>query len=118
MTYNISKFKETLEKEQTTLLEELKDISIHDSETNEWTAVPEEMETEPDSNILADKNEDFDERTTMTKTLSTRLQDIEVALKKIEVGTFGVCEVCTQSIEEDRLAVNPSARTCKKHMGN
>ena len=38
-------------------------------------------------------------------------------LKKIEEGSFGVCEINGDKIEEDRLLANPAARTCKKHLG-
>jgi len=36
-------------------------------------------------------------------------------LKKIEDGTYGICEVGGEEIPEDRLDANPSARTCIEH---
>lgn len=113
---NIQQIKEALKIEQGILLEELKGKGALNTETNQWEAVPEQMDTEPDANVLADKFEDFDEREAITETLSARLHDIESALKKIEDGVFGNCETCGKSIEEDRLNANPSARTCKEHM--
>ena len=42
---------------------------------------------------------------------------VDEALEKIEKGTYGICETGGEKIEEDRLEANPSARTCKAHMG-
>jgi RNA polymerase-binding transcription factor DksA len=48
--------------------------------------------------------------------LEKQLKDVKDALEKIENGSYGVCEVGGEEIEQDRLDVNPSARTCKVHM--
>ncbi len=46
----------------------------------------------------------------------TKLVDVVSALEKIDAGTYGVCEVGGEEIEEDVLNANPSSRTCKAHM--
>ncbi|MCX5785230.1 MAG: TraR/DksA C4-type zinc finger protein [Elusimicrobia bacterium] len=40
------------------------------------------------------------------------LGDIEAALRKIENGTYGVCEHCKRAIEKKRIKAIPSARYC------
>jgi DnaK suppressor protein len=40
------------------------------------------------------------------------LRDVEDALKKIEDGSYGVCEVCGRPIGADRLSAIPWARLC------
>lgn len=45
----------------------------------------------------------------------TYLADINAALKKIEQGTYGICERCGQPISEARLEVVPTAKYCIKH---
>lgn len=40
------------------------------------------------------------------------LQDIEICLKKIEEGTYGICESCEKPIELERLEMKPYARYC------
>ena len=40
------------------------------------------------------------------------LDDIDLALKKIEDGTYGTCEVCGKPIGKERLAAIPWARFC------
>jgi RNA polymerase-binding transcription factor DksA len=48
--------------------------------------------------------------------ITTHWSDIKRALENIEQGTYGICEVGGEEIEEDRLEANPSARTCKAHL--
>lgn len=43
-----------------------------------------------------------------------RLDEIDVALQRIEAGTFGTCEVCGQPIPERRLERLPAASLCVK----
>lgn len=40
------------------------------------------------------------------------LHKIELALSKIENGTFGICELCEEPIEPKRLEVRPVAELC------
>ena len=40
------------------------------------------------------------------------LKEIDKALKKIDAGTFGICETCGQPIAEERLAAIPYATQC------
>ena len=43
---------------------------------------------------------------------SSRLADIEEALRRIEEGSFGTCEMCEKEIPVKRLEVFPAARCC------
>lgn len=42
------------------------------------------------------------------------LYELDDALKKIEEGTFGICEDCKSPIAKNRLKAVPSARLCVK----
>jgi RNA polymerase-binding transcription factor DksA len=109
--------KKKLEEEKRLLEGEMSGIGRVDEDTNEWEATPEEQTApEADENDLADRSEGFEERSSMMATLEARLEDINDALSKIENGTYGICEICGKQIEEDRLEVNPAARTCKECM--
>ncbi len=111
------KTKELLMSEQNLLEGELKNIAHFNTETNTWEATPDtDLMNMSDDNDAADRFEDFEERTSMLKTLQARLTDIKEALAKIDAGTFGTCEVCGKKIESDRLEANPAAPTCKEHM--
>lgn len=110
-------FKEKLIDEKKTLEEELAGIAIFNTETNVWEATPDqEMTGESDDNDSADRFEDFEERSSMAKTLQARLSDVNSALEKISKGKYGKCETSGCDIEKDRLEANPAARTCKEHM--
>ncbi|NPA10968.1 MAG: RNA polymerase-binding protein DksA [Epsilonproteobacteria bacterium] len=40
------------------------------------------------------------------------LEEINHALKKIEEGTYGICEMCDEPIQEERLKIKPYAKYC------
>lgn len=45
----------------------------------------------------------------------TYLSDIDLALERIEQGTYGVCTQCGNPISEERLEVIPTAQYCIEH---
>jgi len=97
----------------------MRDMGKLNPETGEWDATPEEMNyPESDQNDMADRFEDFEERSSMIKELEPRLNNILRALKGVNRESFGKCEVCKKNIEMTRMEANPAARTCKKHLQN
>jgi len=48
----------------------------------------------------------------ISKKQEKELEEIEYALKKIEEGTYGICEMCEEEIGIERLKVKPQARYC------
>lgn len=118
MKLDIPHFKATLEKEREQLVEELRDLGKVNPENNDWEAVPviEELDQKADDNERADQFEDFEERSATLNVLEQRLENIDAALKRIEEGAYGTCEVCGGEIETSRLEANPAAKTCKAHI--
>jgi RNA polymerase-binding transcription factor DksA len=112
------KYKLQLEAMLEELTGELSAIGIHNPENpQDWIAVPEGMDVqEADSDLVADVVEEWDERQGLVATLEKRYNDVTRALGKIEMGTFGVCEISGEPIEETRLDANPAARTNIAHM--
>jgi RNA polymerase-binding transcription factor DksA len=49
--------------------------------------------------------------------LEAEIGDLDAALRKIEEGTYGICEVCGKEIEPERLEAVPGTRTCIEHAG-
>ncbi len=83
----------------------------------DWVATPMEQDgNEADFLDQATHVEAFEDRVGALTELEKQYSDILRALKKIEDGTYGICEISGDKIEEDRLEANPSARTCKAHM--
>ena len=114
---NTKNYKLKLEEEKKLLEGELSNIGTFDKKTSDWEATPESQTApEADENDLADRSEDYGERTGTINILEARLNDINKALKEIEEGTYGKCDKCGNEIEEDRLEANPAAHTCKACM--
>lgn len=61
----------------------------------------------------ADESEAWGNQTSASQVLRERLADIELALGKIEKGTFGKCEECGEDISMDMLEVNSTSRLCR-----
>jgi len=49
--------------------------------------------------------------------LEAEIGDLDAALKKIDEGTYGTCEICGREIEPGRLEAMPGTRTCFEHAG-
>jgi DnaK suppressor protein len=49
--------------------------------------------------------------------LEAEIGDLDAALRKIDEGTYGTCEVCGKEIEPERLEAIPGTRTCVEHAG-
>jgi len=46
--------------------------------------------------------------------LIAEMQEIDLALRHIADGTYGICTKCGQTIEPARLKVFPTARQCRE----
>ena len=44
------------------------------------------------------------------------LSEVDAALERMEGGTFGICEVCSDPVETDRLLADPLCRLCLDHL--
>lgn len=47
--------------------------------------------------------------------IETDLADVEVALSRLELGTYWTCEVTGQELDDDLLEVRPTARRLAGH---
>ena len=47
---------------------------------------------------------------------SRLLKEVDEALARVEGGSYGLCEVCHDSIEQDRLMADPLVRFCLDHL--
>jgi RNA polymerase-binding transcription factor DksA len=63
----------------------------------------------------ADVGTELFERTkeqSILEQLEAQAEDIRVALRKVDEGTYGRCEDCGRPIAKDRLTAMPAARFC------
>jgi RNA polymerase-binding transcription factor DksA len=56
-----------------------------------------------------------DEIMALATDLRAQLDDVQLALDKLDAGTYGRCEICDEPIGDERLAVMPAARYCMAH---
>jgi len=118
MALDTAKYKTQLEAELSELTTELETIGIRNPENpSDWIERSNDLEAaSADPNDVADRTEEYDERRATVAVLETRYNNLNRALKKIEMGTYGICEVSGEEIESARLEANPAARTCEAHM--
>jgi len=64
---------------------------------------------------VADSIEAFAGGAAIEVELEARLLEVDSALARIEAGTYGICRVCGEAIEDARLHANPAAPTCIAH---
>jgi len=110
----IKKIKEKLEKEKSSIEEQLQGFAKKDKKlAGDWeTRFPEfnggNLEEE------ADEVEEYETLLPIEFSLENRLRDINLALEKIKKGEYGKCEKCGKEIPRERLEVCPEARFCLK----
>jgi RNA polymerase-binding transcription factor DksA len=47
--------------------------------------------------------------------VEAELADVEFAIRRLDEGTYGTCEVCGRPIPEERLEALPATRLCLEH---
>lgn len=120
MAVDTEKYKKLLEEEKVTLEGELQSVGVQ-SATNpdNWTGNAGTLNTDAtDPNVAADAYEEQETNAGIADNLEIRLKNVHNALARIEAGTYGVCEVSGEAIEEARLDANPAATTCIAHKDN
>lgn len=113
-----AKHQKTLEKERDFLEKELAKLGKRNpSNPSDWMpAKADDDEFGAGRNDNADIFEEMQDANATINELEGRLNLVLRALDKMDNGTYGVCEISGEDIEPDRLAANPAALTCKKHM--
>ena len=115
---NINKYREKLLKDKenlTGLITEMRDNTLFGDTTNHTSERYSSGELSSYDNHPADMGTDVymqDMQNSLTNHEEGRLNNIEDALNKIEDGSYGICNVCHQQIDEDRLDILPETNLC------
>src|SRR3989339_1474686 len=111
------KYKASLLEEKSKLEKELSSIATKNPEhPGEWEVkAPDMNPMVSDQSELADMFEELETQTGLEYQLEERLKKVNAALKRIEDGSYGVCSVCSEKIDEKRLEANPLAKNCIEH---
>ncbi len=60
----------------------------------------------------ADESESYSNRMSMASDLKVEVNEIDMALNKIAMGTYGICAKCGSEISEEVLEVAPESELC------
>lgn len=114
---NIEELKTALLNEKTRIESELGGIAHKNPEiAGDWEpSAPDLNIPTADINDTADSITAFEGNAAIEVELEARLLEVENALTRMEVGTYGTCRICGMEIEEKRLHANPAAPTCIAH---
>jgi RNA polymerase-binding transcription factor len=103
----LKKFQELLEDKRKAVLERARQMLAEENMTLDTNDLPDEMDLASSEYLQS-----FEFRLRgREKSLLTKL---DLALKKIEDGTFGVCEICEEPIGKKRLEARPETTLCIK----
>lgn len=110
----------TLDQLKKILLEEKKELEENlgriartiDKKEGDYETSFEELGTDKEDN--ATEVDQYTQNLPVETALEKKLQDVILALDKMEKGTYGKCENCRADIPIERLKANPSARICLK----
>lgn len=100
-TLDIPKIRKSLEEQQETLIQRLKEYAEKSNRADNPTRADLAMraiQSERQGLLIARAEE--------------QLMDVQAALNRIEQGTYGLCEKCGKAIHPERLNVIPTTTAC------
>ncbi len=110
-------FKKKLEEEKIRLESEMGSVGRPNPRVpGDWEPIPTERGNEADIIDQADVVVSREENAAILADLEARYDHVLAALKRIEDGTYGICEVGGENIEDARLGADPAANTCTIHL--
>lgn len=118
MQLDTNHFKKMLEDEKAVLEKELATVGEKNpADKNDWFAADSKKDIDrAEEGEVAENIDEYETRVGILDKLELRLGNVKTAFEKIENGSYGICKICGEKIEEDRLEANPASLTCKKHM--
>ena len=110
-TQKLEQFKNLLTKERNQLAEQLKQFAKPNPQAgDDYNAQFPEHGDKEDEN--AAEIADYTVNLPLEHALEKQLLDVDVALKRIDEGKYGLCKYCHQPIEEKRLEARPTSSAC------
>lgn len=103
----LKKFQELLEDKRKAVLERARQMLSEENMTLDTNDLPDEMDLASSEYLQS-----FEFR--LRGREKSLLSKLDLALKKITDGTFGVCEICEEPIGKKRLEARPETTLCIK----
>ena len=116
----LRELKTALRDEHDRLVTELKGLAKPEGTSGHWqTQYPQFEAVETGSHAAADEEadevEEYEARLATENSLETRLMEVNAALERMTLGTYGVCKKCNKPIQPARLQANPAAAYHVEH---
>ncbi len=113
----LKQLKQQLQKEKEEIIEELKTFAKEDENIEgDWDSLyPDYNQGDAGGEVIENEAmevEEYSSRLPVEHSLELKLKAINLALKKMEEGNYGICERCQEPINKERLKAYPAARTC------
>jgi DnaK suppressor protein len=107
------RFKKILEEQRTEIENQLKTFTKKDPHIKDDydTEFP-DLDATQSSDEAAQEVAMYETNLPLEHALEEKLQNINLALKKIEKGIYGACENCGEEIPLGRLETKPEAKNC------
>jgi len=108
MTTDIGLLRFSLEQERKRLIEELERLNVNGGTKDER----QKSGTYGNREEAADATTELERRIALETQKRGGLAQVERVLRKLEEGTYGICDECRQPIESARLEALPQAAQC------
>jgi RNA polymerase-binding protein DksA len=108
---NRERFKKLLLQQKSNLEKQYRDLeegNLHASQSDFSGEMPFEEEYAASGTTTFERERDL----SLSENVKDILKRVDEALDRIENGNYGVCEMCGQSIPEERLRALPYANLC------
>jgi len=112
MSVNVSYFRELLLEKKKEIEHTLRNIKELSANKSEIELIGELSSSDDHLAEYASIVYDHENTLTVENILKDILNQIDLALKRIESGTYGICEICKKPIDEERLKAIPYATMC------
>ncbi len=103
-----SNYRSQLEEEKGQLLGKLDEIGFSTTGSVSSNGLDYDHNFADSSQVTAERGE----AEALATQLRETLDEVERALEKLTLGTYGTCEICSATINPARLDAIPTARTC------
>jgi len=103
----LKKFQELLDEKRKAVLERARQMLAEENMTLDTNDLPDEMDL-----AASEYLQSFEFR--LRGREKSLLSKLDLALKKIDEGTFGICEICEEPIGKKRLEARPETTLCIK----
>lgn len=111
-TLDLSKYRERLEEQRTELHDELQRIEDRTAGRDRLNSDFAGEDFDEPGGDAAQETLERSQSMALGDNLREMLDNVNNALKKIEEGTYGLCDSCSKPIPKARLDIMPSATMC------